>query len=170
MAIASVPNSTASPYAKAQMITLTNVNEARADAIEVLWQLLQERPDYANISHDGKTTRNQHVAFVHGHPYREWCLIMADSAWVGAVYITFQNEIGIAILKQHQRKGYARKAVDMMMQNHPRDFYLANVAPANHPSHKLWESFEQHAIVQLTYRIERGEQHGNRSTDTPPGA
>lgn len=152
------------------MITLTRIQECMPDAIEVLWQLLNERPAYANISHDGKPNRNKHVAFVHGHPYREWCLIMADGVWVGAVYITFNNELGISILQQHQRKGFARKAVNLMMQHHPRDYYLANVAPANHPSHKLWESFEHHAICQLTYRIERGEHHGNRSTDTPPGA
>lgn len=150
------------------MIRLVNIQECMPDAIEVLWRLLVERPDYANISHDGKPNHNRHVAFVTGHPYREWCLIMSPEddgdgvcAWVGAVYLTHQNEIGIGILKDHQRCGYARAAIDLMMQRHPRDYYLANVAPSNFPSHKLWESFEHHAISQITYRIERGENHGS---------
>lgn len=151
-------------------MNLYNVKECQGEAIEVLWQLLCERPAYANISHNGLPDRNRHVSFVLAHPYREWCLIMATGyvhggqRWVGAVYITHQNEIGIGILKAHQRKGYARQAIDLMMQRHPRPYYLANVAPANHPSHKLWESFQNHSICQITYRIEpatRGEGHGN---------
>ena len=144
---------------------LYNVKECQGEAIEILWRLLCERPDYANISHDGKPDRNKHVSFVMAHPYREWCLCMADNKWVGAIYITHQNEIGIGILKAHQRKGYARQAIDLMMQRHPRDYYLANVAPGNHPSHKLWESFPDHAICQITYRIQRGEHHGNSSSN-----
>jgi GNAT superfamily N-acetyltransferase len=149
---------------------LYNVKECQGEAIEILWQLLCERPDYANISHDGKPDRNKHVSFVMAHPYREWCLIMTDvedsgpnkwHRWVGAIYITHQNELGIAILERCQRKGYARQAIDLMMQRHPRDYYLANVAPGNHPSHRLWESFENHAICQVTYRITRGEDHGS---------
>lgn len=145
---------------------LYNVKECQPDAVEVLWDLLRERPDYANISHDGKPERNKHVSFVLAHPYREWCLIMeavtigkvnVGERWVGAIYITHQNEIGIAILKKYQRKGYARQAIDLMMQRHPRDYYLANTAPRNHPSHRLWESFPDHAICQITYRIQRGE-------------
>ena len=118
---------------------LYNVKECQPDAVEVLWDLLRERPDYANISHDGKANRNRHVSFVLAHPYREWCLIMAKTegagpqlswhGWVGAIYITHQNEIGIGILKAHQRKGYARQAIDLMVQRRPRDYYLANVAP-----------------------------------------
>lgn len=160
------------------MMELYNVKECQPDAVEVLWDLLLERPDYANISHDGKPDRNRHVSFVLAHPYREWCLIMAEAdgpadftitqRWVGAVYITHQNEIGIAILKRYQRQGYARQAIDLMMQRHPRDHYLANVAPANHPSHRLWESFPEHAIVQLTYRITRGENHASRNRNTNP--
>lgn len=140
---------------------LYNIKECQPDAVEVLWDLLVERPAYANISHNAKMDRNRHVAFVTAHPYREWCLIMVDNKWVGSVYITHQNELGIFILKAHHRKGYARQAIDMMMQRHPRDYYLANVAPGNHPSHRLWESFENHAICQITYRITRGEDHGS---------
>ena len=148
---------------------LYNVKECHPDAVEVLWDLLRERPDYANISHDGKPERNRHVSFVLAHPYREWTLIMAENQWVGAIYITHQNEIGIGILKKYQRKGYARQAIDLMMQRHPRPYYLANVAPGNHPSHRLWESFPDHAICQITYRITRGENHGNsiNPTQTP---
>ena len=134
-------------------MNLYNVKECQGEAIEVLWQLLCERPSYANISHDGLPDRNRHVSFVLAHPYREWALIMVESQWVGAIYITHRNEIGIGILKAHHRKGYARQAIELLMLRHPRDYYIANTAPGNHPSHRLWESFQDVVICQISYRI-----------------
>lgn len=150
------------------MITLTNIQECKADAVEVLWQLMLERPAYANISHDGKADRTRHLQHVLYHPHREWCLIAdADSAmWVGSIYITHRDELGVAVLAKHSRRGYARQAILAMMDRHRKDAYYANVAPGNHPSHKLWESFPNHAIVQVTYRIERGEGHGTTEGGT----
>lgn len=150
------------------MITLTNIQECKSDAVEVLWQLMLERPAFANISHDGKADRSRHLQHVLYHPHREWCLIAdADtSKWVGGIYITHRDEIGIGILSEHQRKGFARQAIEAMMQRHRKDCYYANVAPGNHPSHRMWESFANHAIVQVTYRIERGAGNGTSEGGT----
>lgn len=154
------------------MITLINQHEAKADAIEVNWSLLLERPEYANISHTGKMpTRDDHVRHVLYHTHADWCLIADEhGAYVGSIYITHKSEIGIGILKAHQRKGYGRQAIEAMMQRNPRPYYLANVAPGNHPSHKLFESLQDAVICQLTYRFNRGEEHHGASPSSPEAA
>lgn len=142
-------------------MTLIDVKEDRENAIYILWQLLQERPPEAWISHNGKTTYEQHIQFVLYHPYRAWYLLLEQGHYVGAVYLTNAGEIGIGVLKAYQRQGYARRGIQLLMESHPREHYLANVAPANHASHRLWESFSNHAICQVTYRVQPEEvNHG----------
>ena len=145
---------------------LVSTFDCREDAEAILWQLLLERPAIANISNEpGTVTLESHRNHVLYHPHREWCLIKVAHAWVGAIYITHHNELGIGILQHCQRQGYARRAIDMMMDRHPAKYYLANVAPGNYPSHRMWKSFTHHAIIQLSYRIERGENHAKANDE-----
>jgi RimJ/RimL family protein N-acetyltransferase len=126
-----------------------------SDAIKVLWDLLEERPPEANISHGGYLPEwTDHQAHVQYHDHLGWYLIMADGVAVGAVYITKKGEIGIAILKAQQRKGYAKAGIKAVMEKHPRHEYLANVAPANQRSHALFTQMGG-TIVQSTYRIKK---------------
>ena len=124
-----------------------------SDALKVLWNLLEERPPEANISHSGHLPEwTDHQVHVEYHDHLGWYLIMAEGVAVGSVYITKKGEIGIAILKDHQRKGYAKAGIDAVMQMHPRERYLANVAPGNHRSHKLFTQLGG-TIIQSTYEI-----------------
>ncbi len=101
--------------------------------------------------------------FVMHHPYTAWYLFSTEcrpdelhcgAEYRGAIYLSKQNEIGIAILQEHARKGYATQAIKALMEKHPRPYYFANVAPMNQPSHELFQGmgFE---LVQLTYRLEK---------------
>jgi len=134
------------------MITLQDVRQ-HSDALKVLWQLLEERPPEANISHDGHLPEwTDHRAHVETHDHMGWYLIMADGVPVGAVYITKKGEIGIGILKAHQRKGYATAGIRAVMAKHPREEYLANVAPGNQISANLFWGLGGD-IIQVTFRI-----------------
>lgn len=116
----------------------------------ILWQLLEERPPEANISHAAMPSADEHLDFVTHHPYRAWYLIRVRGEWVGAAYITRYFEIGIAILKERQGMGYGKWAVREMERrwarhliNRPtftRKALLANVAPGNTRSQKFFES------------------------------
>ena len=86
------------------------------------------------------------------HDHIGWYVILIDGVMVGSVYLSKAGEIGIAIAKAHQRMGYARAAIKALMTTHPRDFYLANVAPANARSHALFAQMGG-TIIQSTYRI-----------------
>ena len=119
-----------------------------------LYELLAERPKYANISHKEMPTIEEHYAFVKHHPYASWHILKNEQGIpVGSVYLTKNNEIGIAIFKDHQGNGYAYEAIKTLSSWHTGALY-ANVAPGNEVSQKLFKSlgFE---VIQHTYKLER---------------
>lgn len=133
-----------------------------ATGADVTWKLLQERPETAYISHTGNTSRADHNTYISSMPYRAWEIIETeDGVPVGAVYLTNRNEVGIAILKDHQRKGYASQAVKAITERYAPlsaipgarpGYYVANVAPSNTPSQKLFDGLGA-KLHQLTYRL-----------------
>lgn len=144
------------------MITLKNVyGPENHVVIELLYQLLLERPQEANISHREAPPYYQHASFVRSRPYQHWYLIGADTHWVGSINSTERNEIGIAILKAHQGKGYAAAAITQFVLDHRplpaipsqrSGRWLANVAPENTPSHALFKRLGWKP-VQITYTL-----------------
>jgi RimJ/RimL family protein N-acetyltransferase len=124
-------------------------------AYAVLWQLLSERTPNQNISHRQMPTWEEHTKFVQGKPYAAWYLFhAADGQKAGTVYLTHQREIGVGVLKAHQRQGLARQAVTELMRLHPGRF-LANINPANHASIALFNSLGFGGPIQIT--LERPE-------------
>jgi len=110
------------------------------DAAPFLYRLLEERPRENWISHKGLPTQGEHEAFVHRHSFRCWYIIERDGAYVGALEVTYRNEIGVSILKAHQRQGLAKEAMTFFMQTHkplpaiPAERsgnWLANIAMSN---------------------------------------
>lgn len=146
------------------MIRLLDVyqgGKVAAGAIDFLFLLLQERPSVANISHREMPSIEQHRQFVHRRPYWRWYLVENAEERVGSVYISHQNEIGIAIAQAHQRKGYARAALEELLRTHQpldpvpsarRGAFVAHVAPGNDASHALFEGLGG-KLIQVTYEL-----------------
>jgi len=132
-------------------VILIPVEEWGGDAVHFLYQLLSERRPEVNISHKAMPSFTQHEAFCASRPYKGWWLIVNyahSSGWhnnvrnaVGACYITHMGEIGIQISCEHQRKGYARTALNTLIEMHKGQRLLANIAPGNEASRKLFEGF-----------------------------
>lgn len=120
-------------------------------ACQILYDLLKERPKYANISHKAMPTWAEHCAFVASNPYEFWGLIEIDGQFVGSIYLTHQREVGIFIFRAHANKGYAEEAVRLLMQKYPGPV-LANVAPENAPSHAMFQRMGGR-LIQWTYEI-----------------
>ena len=117
-------------------MTLRQVTMADA---QFLYDLLAERPAHANISHRSMPSIDEHRAFIASRPYRAWYVIQGSKrSRVGSIYLTHNNEIGIHIATKYRGKGYARRAIEQLMATHPQQRYLANIAPANQPSHQLF--------------------------------
>jgi len=129
---------------------------------DITWQLLNERPEAAFISHVGGTARADHDRYVRSMPYRVWEIIEnEEQVPVGAVYLTNRNEVGIAILQAHQGKGYATDAIKAVMARYAplapipggrTGYYVANVAPTNTASQKLFEKLGA-KLMQYTYKL-----------------
>lgn len=109
----------------------------------ILLALLAERPRANWISHGALPSMKDHRAFIASKPFRYWYLIDAGSRRVGAIEVTNSNEIGIAVLEEHQRKGHAREALTMFLQTHKplppipairNGRWLANIATRNEKS------------------------------------
>ena len=132
------------------MITLTSVYRD-PEAVDILYALLQERPEEANISHKAMPTHWQHSLFVRGIPYLAWYLVRADDVAVGSVYLTRAREVGIFIFKAHQGKGYGRAAINELRRLHPGRI-LANVAPANSRSLAFFNRMGAR-LIQHTFQL-----------------
>ena len=115
----------------------------------VLYDLLEQRTPEQSISHKAMPTWDDHCAFVRSQPYAAWYLIAVGNATVGAIYLTHQCEIGIAIFHLHKRKGYASAAVKELMRLHPGKF-IANINPRNEASIRFFEGMG-FAHIQNTY-------------------
>lgn len=106
-------------------------------ATVILFQLLRERQPHESISHRKMPTFDEHCAFVASRPYLAWYLTEVDGYTRGAVYLSKQREVGVAIQKAQRGHGYGLDAVGELMRLHPGRF-LANINPANAASIALF--------------------------------
>ena len=138
----------------------------RPDASRHLYALLSERTPEQSISHRKMPTIAQHRAFVDRHPYQYWALVEIEGEVVGAVYLTRDNEIGIAIYKAHRGKGYGPEAVKQLMEYMGPREYLANINPLNEASARMFKKLG-FAVCQHTYRLDHEDQRRSHRTGKP---
>ena len=123
-----------------------------ADGKSFLYELLKERTPDVNISHRDLPSWDEHLAFIASKPYTAWYIINERGFHAGAVYLSKNDEVGIFVSQEWQGDGLARKAIEDLMLRHSRPRYLANMNPANKPSHALFSSMGfKH--IQNTYEL-----------------
>ena len=126
----------------------------RNDDAQVLYDLLKERQPYQSISHVEMPSFEEHKEFVASRPYFAWYMIYQDGDIVGTIYLTDRREVGIWIFDKHRSKGYATKAVELLMRSHPGKF-LANINPDNFASRMFFEEKFGAKLLQQTYVFSR---------------
>lgn len=134
-------------------VQLVNIYRVKESA-PILYRLLASRPGRVNISHRKMPSFKKHRAFVSSRPYKAWYLIRATGlGFVGAVYLSKQDEIGVFIFKEHQGKGYGGEAVNILIKRYPRvKRFLANINPLNGRSIRFFKSLKfKH--IQNTYEL-----------------
>lgn len=131
-------------------------------AIDILYKLLEERPQSAWISHTKMPTRKAHARFVHRRPFAYWYLLEVDGQYVGALECNTQNELGVAVLNAHRGHAYGQEALRLFMQTHkPRvaipakrvGAWLANVSVHNSGS-KMFFATMGFRPVQEVWRMD----------------
>ena len=127
-------------------------------AAGILYMLLKERPESSWISHSKLPTWEEHCQFVAVNPYRYWYLIVDDEP-VGALEVLPTNELGVSILGQCRRQGYASRAIKQFMATHEplpaipairNGHWLANIAVGNEQSKAFFRKIGFKSI-QETY-------------------
>ena len=134
-----------------QEVRLVGAYEITSDFI--LYGLLEERPVSANISHQEMPTWEEHKRFIKSRPYTAWYLIMDGEEALGSIYLSQQDEIGVFLFKKHQGNGYAKMAIKMLTEEHPRKRYLANINPENKESISMFERLG-FIHIQNTYALD----------------
>lgn len=126
--------------------------------VDVLFGLLKDRVH--NISHDKKTTLDQHIKFVYSNPYRHWFLILFEKEIIGSFYIQYDNSVGLNILKLSSEivesvLNYIKINFEPMAEEPskvPKNFYL-NVPSSNS---ELINILKKNGLknTQVSYQIE----------------
>ncbi len=98
------------------MLIFIEVEKNSEDHINSLYKILEHK--IYHISHKDMPSFDDHLEFVHNHPYRKWYLIKRDSLLQGSAYITNQNEIGISFLEP-QKEIYLEALTYILKKNKP---------------------------------------------------
>lgn len=135
------------------------------NAEEFLYNLLGERKPHESISHKQMPTYDEHLRFVRSRPYEVWYLIaaageeggtaeiMLPRSYVsaGAIYLTPQREVGIAILSRYRSQGLGTAAIRELQRLHPGRL-LANINPLNAASQDFFKRLGG-KLIQVTYEV-----------------
>lgn len=81
---------------------------------DILYALLINRR--LNISHCKVPSYEEHSAFVENHPYRYWYLIKKSNDFIGSIYISFENTIGLSI--NENNSDIATAAINFILLNY----------------------------------------------------
>ena len=85
------------------------------EQVDVLYTFLQVRG--FSISHTVLPSYADHVDFVTNHPYRAWYLIEVREEYIGSIYLTYQNTIGINLLENNVQE-HISSILDFVKRSH----------------------------------------------------
>ncbi len=128
------------------------LHQVRLSDSKFLYELLKERDPTVNISHKQLPDYEQHKKFIKSSPYSKWYIIYYDQTKIGSIYLSKQNEIGIFLKKDFQRKDLRQTALDLLIHKNPRKKYLANINPKNKDSHRFFKT-NGFRLIQYTYEL-----------------
>jgi hypothetical protein len=125
--------------------------------VDALYSLLVQRRH--SISHKEMPSPQQHRQFVLSHPYRAWYLIKRGTEFVGSIYLTEQNTIGVSapatgtvvIAAAVKYITSHHKPLPPVPSIRPGDFHV-NVAIADTRLRRVLRQIGANA-VQTTYRL-----------------
>jgi len=123
----------------------------------ILYRLLATRPKQVNISHRKMPSYAQHLAFLKRRPYKAWYLLRVPSlGFVGSVYLSKSDEIGLFLFREYQGKGFGREALRLLMAKHRTvKRFLANINPKNKRSARFFKEMG-FIHIQNTYEFVKG--------------
>ena len=135
-----------------EKISLISLRTVRDSDGEFLFELLKERDPRANISHKKMPSYDEHIKFIKSKPYTRWYIILKSKERVGSIYLSKNDEIGIFLSKEYQKKNIGNTALVELIRKNPRKRYLANVNPKNKKSSTFFKK-NNFKLIQYTYEM-----------------
>jgi len=117
-----------------------------------LFALLKEREKIVNISHIEMPTYKKHIEFIKSNPYSYWYIIKYKNCKVGSIYLSRQNEIGIFVKDEFQKKQIGNRALEKIIELTKKKRYLANINPKNKDSICFFKK-NGFNLIQYTYEL-----------------
>ena len=133
------------------MIKLKNVTKSD---IHFLFELLEKRTSFENISHEKMPAFKNHEKFINSKPYFKWYIIYENSEKIGSIYLTNQDEIGIHFLDIKNHEKLFLKLLERMMKKHPRERFLININPKNKKSIRFFKN-NGFKLIQYTFELSK---------------
>jgi RimJ/RimL family protein N-acetyltransferase len=93
---------------------------------------------------------DEHIIFIKSKPYTKWYIILKSKEKVGSIYLSKQNEIGIFLLRNFQRKNIGNSALTQLIKKNPRKRFLANINPKNKKSMTFFKN-NNFKLIQYTF-------------------
>ena len=137
------------------MISLNKVDLSSEKHLNELFKILCARK--FNISHREKPTFKEHEDFVKNNPYRKWFLILAKEEYIGTIYITYSNIIGINLICP-ETKIY-KEAINLILKDYQplkpiksqrSAYFIINTNPENLILQKTLEELNFN-LIETTY-------------------
>lgn len=115
-----------------------------------LYVLLSQRRSLANISHKRMPPFGEHIRFVKSKPYSKWYVIYHQRKKIGAIYLSKQNEIGIHLMREYEKKPIYLESIKKLIVENPKSRYLANISPQNKKYIRIFKELGFN-LIQHTY-------------------
>ena len=135
-----------------EKISLISLRTVRDSDGEFLFELLKERDPRANISHKKMPSYDEHIKFIKSKPYTRWYIILKSKERVGSIYLSKNDEIGIFLSKEYQKKNIGNTTLVELIRKNPRKRYLANVNPKNKKSSIFFKN-NNFKLIQYTFEL-----------------
>jgi len=136
---------------------------SECSAPEILWGLLKDRLNTScgNISHKDMPEYHEHIEFYAGIPYKYWDLIRSNNKFIGAIYLSYNNEIGLHLFTEFNNKEIKYSVLQYFLSKYKplyevkgvrRDCFLVNLGPEDSETKEVLERFNFRHI-QNTYAL-----------------
>ena len=106
-----------------------------------LYELLQNKKNIQNISHNKMPTYEEHVKFILQEPYTNWYIITSVFGKIGAVYLSKNNEIGINIFEKYDSYLIKEAVFQQVIEKNSSKTFSVNINPKNHQMKDFLEKF-----------------------------
>ena len=124
---------------------------------DFLYDLLEERNPISNISHKKMPSFQSHIKFVLSKPYKKWYVVKMSNNSIGSIYLSYQNEIGFFLKKEHADVKLAKFVIKLFMEKNPLNEYFVNISPRNTKLIKFYKNLG-FSLLQKTFKLEKNSK------------